>query len=85
MLINQQKKHKSIDKRPVHKEQGFIYPVRIRFNNEIKWNEICANIVEVFGLPGHRFVSEVNIDDFKIIFKSKKDKIMCEMLLSEHL
>lgn len=49
------------------------------------WNELCANIVEVFGLPGGRFVSTPTVDFMVFTFKNKKDAELCRILLSEHL
>jgi hypothetical protein len=49
------------------------------------WNEICAKVIEVFGLPGDRYVTS-NTPYFMIFrFKSEKDFILCEILLSEHI
>jgi hypothetical protein len=49
------------------------------------WNELCANIMEVFGLPGTRYVSSPTEDYMIFTFKNKKDADMCRILLSEHL
>ena len=32
------------------------------FDNEYKWNEVCAWAVERFGLPGNRFQTHANVD-----------------------
>ena len=49
------------------------------------WNELCANILEVFGLPGDRYISHPTADFMTFTFKNKKDADMCRILLSEHL
>jgi len=49
------------------------------------WNEVCANIVEVFGLPGSRFVYTPDVDYMTFCFKSIKDANLCKILLSEYL
>lgn len=85
MFFKKQKTHKKFDKRIMNKEKGFIYSVGIPFSEEVPWNEICANIVEVFGLPGYKFVTEASPGYFKILFKAEKDKLMCDLLVSEYL
>ena len=37
------------------------------------WNEICAWVVEQFGLPGDRYVTHPNTDEMKFLFKNAKD------------
>jgi type 1 glutamine amidotransferase len=49
------------------------------------WNESCAMVLEVFGLPGGRFVSHPTTDHIKFTFNSKKDADLCRILLSERL
>ena len=54
-------------------------------NGEFWWNETCAMVVEVFGLPGQRFVYTPTEDFMTFCFKSKKDADLCKILLSERL
>ena len=53
--------------------------------NQIEWNEICARIVEQFGLPGNRYITEVCEDYMKFDFKNEQDSTMCRLSLSEYL
>ncbi len=69
----------------MHKDEEFTHYVLIPFSHSILWNEICADIIEVFGLPGSKFVASSSPGYLKIIFKSLKDKKLCEILLSEYL
>lgn len=52
---------------------------------DVWWNDICASVIEVFGLPGHRFVYTPNEDYMTFTFKTTKDANLCRILLSEHL
>jgi hypothetical protein len=47
------------------------------------WNEACANVLSVFGLPGERFYYRPKEDFMIFIFKSTKDAQLCRILLSE--
>ena len=49
------------------------------------WNETCAMVLVVFGLPGNRFVYKPFEDFMTFTFKSKKDADLCRILLSERL
>jgi len=46
------------------------------FNNEYKWNEVCARAIEMFGLPGDRFTTHANVNYMDFVFKSNKDALM---------
>jgi hypothetical protein len=47
------------------------------------WNEACAKVLSVFGLPGERFYYRPKEDFMIFIFKSVKDARLCRILLSE--
>ncbi len=51
----------------------------------IWWNETCAMVLEVFGLPGHRFVYKPYEDFMTFTFNNQKDTDLCRILLSERL
>jgi hypothetical protein len=53
--------------------------------NGFWWNETCALVLEVFGLPGKRYKSTPKTDYMSFTFKSKKDADLCRILLSERL
>ena len=47
-------------------------------NGEFWWNETCAMVLEVFGLPGQRFVYSPTEDFMTFCFKSKKEPAMAD-------
>ena len=49
------------------------------------WNETCAMVLEVFGLPGGRYESKPEHDYMSFTFKNEKDADLCRILLSERL
>jgi len=53
--------------------------------NNAWWNETCAVICEHFGLPGGKYVTEVNTECMNFIFYNDKDALMCKMLVSDRL
>lgn len=53
--------------------------------HDYRWNEICADVVEVFGLPGGRFHYKPYPSHMKFTFKSIRDAELCRILLSEKI
>jgi hypothetical protein len=47
------------------------------------WNEACAKVLSVFGLPGGKFYYRPKEDYMIFIFRSAKDAKLCRILLSE--
>jgi hypothetical protein len=77
-----------------HKVAGeeFLFPnpdttIRLPWDGQNKywWNEVCADVVEVFGLPGDRFTSHPTPNYMDFHFKTKKDADLCRILLSEKI
>lgn len=66
---------------------SFDYKVKIDWNNQHNqwWNETCASVLEVFGLPGNRFIYKPESDYMIFEFASQKDADLCKILLSEKI
>jgi hypothetical protein len=45
-------------------------------NEHVMWNEILARTVEQFGLPGDRYMTNIDTDWMDWHFKSEKDSVM---------
>lgn len=68
------------------KETTNAYNIYIEWQYEkMPWNEICAKVIEIFGLPGDRYVSSPSTHFMVFRFKSEKDFMLAEILLSEYL
>jgi hypothetical protein len=46
------------------------------YNEMSRWNEMLANIVEVFGLPGVRYITDVNVDNMTFWFRDSNDALL---------
>ena len=81
------KKHKIISKKHTATELGQTFTVRIPWKHQRNtwWNESCAMVIEVFGLPGDRYTSHPTMDYMDFYFKSPRDADMCKILLSERI
>ena len=49
------------------------------------WNETCADVLEVFGLPGDRFHYKPYPTHMTFTFKKMHDAELCKVLLSDKL
>ena len=49
------------------------------------WNESCAMVLEVFGLPGERYTSHPTLENMDFYFANEKDAQLCRILLSERI
>jgi hypothetical protein len=57
----------------------FEYPVRLDWENNPymeHWNEVCAWTIEHFGLPGHRYRTEINKDYMIWYFTESEDQLI---------
>ena len=50
------------------------------FDNEYKWNEVCAWTIERFGLPGDRFQTSANVNYMDFVFNSNKDALLMALM-----
>lgn len=81
------KKHRNWDSRIPARDEGFTHVVKIPWQGQGSywWNEACADVLEVFGLPGGRFTSHPKMNEMEFYFKSPKDAELCKILLSERI
>ena len=49
------------------------------------WNETCAMVIEVFGLPGNRFRYSPEMNKMTFYFNTEEDAFICKMLLSDRI
>ena len=50
------------------------------FDNEQRWNDVCAWAIEHFGLPGDRFQSHANVNYMDFVFNSNKDALLMALM-----
>lgn len=46
------------------------------YDNEHSWNKVCIRAIQMFGLPGDRYVSHANVNHMDFVFNSNKDALM---------
>jgi hypothetical protein len=66
----------------------FKHQVKINWHTgqgNVWWNETCAMVLEVFGLPGNRFMYRPYMDHMIFEFENEKDQRLCQILLSDRI
>ena len=53
--------------------------------SNVWWNQTCADIMEVFGLPGGRYRTEVSTEAMIFYFENAKDAFMCRIMISDQI
>jgi hypothetical protein len=67
----------------------FVHPMTISWGLTMgtvrAWNEVCALGVELFGLPGDRYITDLTADHMTWIFREPQDALLFRLKFSEHL
>ena len=55
-----------------------IYVARMDYNDNdwYKWNEMMARVIEVFGLPGDRYITSLHVDSMSFNFNDERDRLL---------
>jgi hypothetical protein len=65
----------------------FNYPVTVRWGQGADtmpyWNEICAASIEMFGLPGDRFITDIGPEAMTWTFRDDRDALLFKLKFSE--
>jgi hypothetical protein len=71
------------------REAEYCYPVVIPWSAQLDtvtaWNEVCAQGMEMFGLPGGRYITEANVNDMTWWFSNEQDALIMTLKFSEVL
>jgi hypothetical protein len=52
-------------------------------DNNQGWDKICISAIELFGMPGKRYVTYINQHQMSWIFKSESDQLLFKLKFSE--
>jgi hypothetical protein len=68
-------------------DNDFKYPVVVPWSSKLDtvsaWSEICAQGMEMFGLPGGRYITDANVTDMTWYFKDPQDALLITLKFSE--
>ena len=87
--FTQQKLHgaKTISGKIILQDESYKYPVIIPWSSKLDtvsaWTEICAQGMEMFGLPGGRYITDANVTDMTWWFRDEQDALLMTLKFSE--
>jgi hypothetical protein len=82
------KKHKQFSTRKLSLSENKTYEVIVQWHqgqDGFWWNETCAKVLTVFGLPGDRYRYSPEMDKMTFFFGNEADQFTCKILLSDRL
>lgn len=54
----------------------YSHSARITWDRDPKWNDICAWAIEHLGLPGERYITELDPDWMQFHFRDPSDQLL---------
>ena len=63
----------------------YTYPVTVAlYHNDIPhWDKICMEAMELFGLPGGRYITDLSDNSMDWIFRDQQDALLFKLKFSE--
>ena len=52
-------------------------------NDIMGWDQVCIHTIELFGLPGKRYITDIGSESMDWIFKDPKDALIFKLKFSE--
>ena len=69
------------------KDTEYTYPVTVAlsmYRNDIPyWDKICIEAMELFGLPGGRYITNIGGNSMDWIFRDQQDALLFKLKFSE--
>jgi hypothetical protein len=54
----------------------YTYSVRITWDRNPRWNKICSWVIEHIGLPGDRYITELDPMFMQFHFNNNSDRLL---------
>ena len=69
------------------RDPEYTYPVTVElsvYRNDIPhWDKICIEAMELFGLPGDRYITNIGSNCMDWIFRDQQDALLFKLKFSE--
>jgi len=69
------------------RDPKYTFRVRVTLQNDLdnilRWDEVCYRAVELFGLPGGRYITDIGGNCMDWIFKEEHDALLFKLKFSE--
>jgi len=64
-------------------EYTYSVKVVLYHNDVLSWDRICTDAVELFGLPGERYITDLGGNSMDWIFRNPQDALLFKLKFSE--
>lgn len=68
------------------RDPEYTHIMTVKLNNPddvMRWDQICIDAIELFGLPGERYITDISNTHMDWIFKDPKDALVFKLKFSE--
>ena len=67
------------------KDPEYTYPVTVAlyYNDIPHWDKICMEAMELFGLPGGRYITDLSGNSMDWIFQDQQDALLFKLKFGE--
>ena len=69
------------------REPEYIHPVTVKWGQGADtmeyWDQLSISSIELFGLPGDRFITDISAEEMTWFFKSEQDALIFKLKFSE--
>jgi hypothetical protein len=77
-------------KKTTLKNSEFLYPVNIKWGSDgletiTQWDQVCIWGIETFGLPGEKYVTDINDNSMTWMFRDPQDAVFFKLKFSESI
>lgn len=67
--------------------QKYPYEITIALDNNddiLGWDRVCIGAIELFGMPGGRYITDIGTESMTWLFCDPKDAVLFKLKFSEH-
>jgi hypothetical protein len=67
------------------REPEYTHSVRVALhhNDVLSWDRICTDAIELFGLPGQRYITDLGGNSMDWIFRDSRDAVLFKLKFGE--
>ena len=68
------------------RDPEYAHSVTVALDNNddiLRWDQICIDAIDLFGLPGGRYITDIGGDSMDWIFRDVRDAVLFKLKFSE--
>jgi len=68
------------------RDPEYVHSITVALDNKddmLRWDQICVDAIDLFGLPGGRYITDIGGDSMDWIFRDVRDAVLFKLKFSE--